>query len=665
MTNPHQFSLKIKNYKCFGNKAKGFDQIKPLNLILGRNNSGKSTLLDFIEDLGKHNSATKYLQDSYRSIPEKNSAEMRRIHQEAQEMISIPDFFWHNKAAPEIIIGVTLEEEYLKRHFPEQTQINNSDLVKILLPENSKSRSHISNPRLSYWDIGKNYINSKATLLYKLTLRSHYAGGDQYKVESTRELIDVSLECKQFDVLKKLSLFLKENPHHSHFRLYEDEYKKIETALSKSALEQLKNSFDLFASKQFKRICPDRNILPEEDNINDLDISGDGRGVTNIIQNFYNQEVLDRNIIESNILSDLNQIFRGDAEFLSIMPRKKKDGKWEIALEEENKGLILLSQSGSSLKTVMILLVYLNLIPIVEKKKLSDYVFSVEELENNLHPSLLRRLLAYMSDKAKKDNCIFFMATHSSVAIDMFSSDVDAQIIHVTHDSKSSNVEVITGHLASIAILEDLGVRASDLLQANGVVWVEGPSDVVYIEKWLEMYCKENQKPSLDRGVQYEFQMFGGALLDSLCLIKNGSSSEGEEYKKLVSMLSFSRNAFVVIDSDAVKKRVKGHDKIVDKSKFSSAKRYIKSQFEELSRHGLNLGLWYKAGNVEIRTLEEYLDKNTIESFGTQDQSKKTKKLYAQMVAQSWNETKSLDDFPHGLKKEIENLYQSIMKWNQ
>ena len=395
-----------------------------------------------------------------------------------------------------------------------------------------------------------------------------------------------------------------------------------------------------------------------------MNISGDGKGVTNIIQNFYNQEILDRNIIEAHILNDLNQIFRGDAEFLNITPRKKIDGKWEIALEEERKGLISLSQSGSSLKTVMILLVYLHLIPIVEGYNLSNYVFSIEELENNLHPSLLRRLLTYISVKAKKDNCIFFMATHSSVAIDMFSGEKDAQIIHVTHDSKSSNVEVVTSHLNSIAVLEDLGVRASDLLQANGIVWVEGPSDVVYIEKWLEIYCKENQKAPLDRGLQYEFQMFGGALLDSLCLIKNGSS-EMEEYKKLVSMLSFSRNAFVVIDSDAVKKRVKGHNKIVDKSKFSAAKRYIKNQFEELGRHDLNLGLWYKAGNTKIRTLEEYLDKDTVEEFGSQESSNKTKKIYAQVVTQSWDETKTLDDFPNNLKREIETLYQLIMKWNQ
>jgi putative ATP-dependent endonuclease of the OLD family len=42
-------SLKAKNLKCFGDTACGFDQIKPINIAIGRNNSGKSTLLDLLE----------------------------------------------------------------------------------------------------------------------------------------------------------------------------------------------------------------------------------------------------------------------------------------------------------------------------------------------------------------------------------------------------------------------------------------------------------------------------------------------------------------------------------------------------------------------------------------------------------------------------------------
>ena len=575
-------------------------------------------------------------------------------------MIDTPKSFWHNKAQPDLSVEIKLREKFLAQNFSQQIFINDQKYASALFPEKFRqTRPYMQNIQISYRDIGEKYIGSRAIMKYKLSLKNDY--GTKFRVESIKELVDIELGSGEINPLDQLSNLANRS---DHANAYKTDLKKLEDSLLRSAVQQLEQDFTPFLKKRFKRISPDRNILPEEDDIENLEVRGDGRGVTNIIQNFYNQEILDRSVIERDILKDLNQIFEGDAEFLSITPRKKRNGKWEIALEEESKGLISLSQSGSSLKTVMILLVHIHLVPITEKENLSNYIFSIEELENNLHPSLLRRLLMYISKRAKKDECIFFMATHSSIAIDMFIGDEDAQILHVTHDSNSSTVGIVTSHLKCLPVLEDLGVRASDLLQANGIVWVEGPSDVLYIEKWLEMYCRENQKELLDRGIQYEFQMFGGALLDSLCLVKNGAEEE-EEYKKLVSMLSFSRNAFVVIDSDAVKKNVKGNEKIVDKSKFSLAKKYIKTQFEELSKHDLNLGLWYKAGNTSIRTLEEYLDRDTLDNFGTQEASKKTKKIYAQMVTQSWNNDKKIEDFPHSLKKEVEVLYRMISKWNQ
>jgi len=49
MKNFDGFSIKVKHYKCFGDPEQGFDDIKPINLIIGRNNSGKSTLLELID----------------------------------------------------------------------------------------------------------------------------------------------------------------------------------------------------------------------------------------------------------------------------------------------------------------------------------------------------------------------------------------------------------------------------------------------------------------------------------------------------------------------------------------------------------------------------------------------------------------------------------------
>ena len=172
-----------------------------------------------------------------------------------------------------------------------------------------------------------------------------------------------------------------------------------------------------------------------------------------------------------------------------------------------------------------------------------------------------------------------FIASHSPVLINEFLSMEEAAIFEIDSCWMDHNVgvnrldfngaerkEFMTArqlspqttvrNISGIAhsVLDALGASGADLLQCNGVVWVEGPSDVVYLEKWLDMYASENEFPAWRRGRNFEFQIYGGSILDSLCLIKDGSSSSEIENNKLVEMFSFSRNAFIIIDSDAVKK---------------------------------------------------------------------------------------------------------------
>jgi putative ATP-dependent endonuclease of OLD family len=59
--------------------------------------------------------------------------------------------------------------------------------------------------------------------------------------------------------------------------------------------------------------------------------------------------------------------------------------------------------------------------------------------------------------------------------------------------------------------LEDLGYHASDLLQSNGVIWVEGPTDRLYLLKWLELTGLK-AKEDLD----FTIMFYGGRLLSHL-----------------------------------------------------------------------------------------------------------------------------------------------------
>ncbi|MEM9060385.1 MAG: AAA family ATPase [Pseudomonadota bacterium] len=217
--------------------------------------------------------------------------------------------------------------------------------------------------------------------------------------------------------------------------------------------------------------------------------------------------------------------------------------------------------------------------------------------------------------------------------------------------------EVRKVNSSASSILDGLGCRGADLLQCNGVIWVEGPSDVIYIRKWLDIYSKERNGPTFVQGRDYEFQMFGGTLLDSLCAIQ-GAGDDPHEWKKVVEMFSFSRNAVVVIDSDARRDPKTG--KLYDSSNFGSAKDYIENQFKELKSQDYNLALWFEKGNEEISTIEDYITEEL--SAGV---PKLTKKLRAQRIVNKWSDEVTLSSFKDGLETNVERIWLAIEAWNR
>lgn len=80
-------------------------------------------------------------------------------------------------------------------------------------------------------------------------------------------------------------------------------------------------------------------------------------------------------------------------------------------------------------------------------------------------------------------------------------------------------------------------MRASQLIQSNIVIWVEGPSDRIYIKKWIELKSKN----SLIENKHLSFLMYGGSNLSGYDLFSN---------EKNIGILKTSRYAIIVCDSD-------------------------------------------------------------------------------------------------------------------
>lgn len=303
------------------------------------------------------------------------------------------------------------------------------------------------------------------------------------------------------------------------------------------------------------RLDADRDLV-KEPYTHEFTLKSNGEGATNIVQSYINSSNLDRDLIQVRLLTALNVIFTPDAVFSEMVVQHHFDtDTWEIYFGEEGKGLVPLSASGSGLKTVILTLLNLLVRPDFEKKDIANYIFSFEELENNLHPSLQRNLFSFLLDYAQSKDCHIFLTTHSHVAIDLFHGENDAQILHV----KKQNGDVLGLILDDLnrgySILDDLGAKASDILQANGIIWVEGPSDRIYLNKFIDLWGGGAYK----EGHHYQFIYYGGSVLAHI-----DASTPEADLQEAVSAIKINRNFIFACDSDRKNKNGKLKSRVTE-----------------------------------------------------------------------------------------------------
>ena len=318
--------------------------------------------------------------------------------------------------------------------------------------------------------------------------------------------------------------------------------------------QALRNPTHKLSSTNFRRLLADRDIRPEQEQTG-LALHPNGEGASNIIRRFILSSAteLPREVIQQDLRSALNEIFHNDGHFSEIQANVHDDASaelinnWEVYLGEETKGLVPLSQSGSGLKTVILVLLNLLVVPKMEKKEACEYTFAFEELENNLHPALLRRLLIYLENFAVNQECAVFLTTHSSTALDVFGISDNAQIIHVSHDGEGAQATRVSAQFDQLSVVSELGAKPSDLLQANGIIWVEGPSDRVYLNRWIQIHSDG----AFSEGRDYQCAFYGGSLLARTQFVP----ADGQVDNELANLLRVNPNIVVVCDSD---RRAKG-----------------------------------------------------------------------------------------------------------
>ncbi len=561
-------SLKIKNYKHFGDSYIGFDKLENLNILVGQNNIGKSTLLQAIEILISEDRKNREISSNTK-----------------------------------LEFGFCPSEHDIKNAFKEDTSGG-------LIGGN-------------HFTFGKKYINECLSFEYQPLRR---------------------IETEKVTLSNIPGLSQVQCTHYKQI----DNFTNLANNYLNNNIRRLK----------LIKLSADRNLVPEIQNSN-RKIAEDGAGATNLLRQYLNVANLPNEVVDKDILNALNQIMKPENYFERIMCQEVEttggaSSQWEVQLVNEN-GKIPISSSGSGLRTILLVLIKIFLETRENENSLNNIIFIFEELENNLHPAIQRNLFEFLYQWANENNSQIFLTTHSTVPINMFSGRDNVTLTHI----KKENNQIITNSALSFIenedILMSLGVRASDILQSNAVIWVEGPSDRIYINKWIELYSKG----TLKENIHYQILFYGGRLLSHL-------TGKVDESNELIQLFRANLHSIIVIDSDKTdsKKRI-NQTKLRIKKEFMQNQAIVWiTQGKEIENY-LSRNIFNKVYKVnkqigQYEKIDEFLNKNSkkknMGNYYVTHKVSESISIAKEMLLEDLN---ILD-----LERQISTIVKQIKTWN-
>ena len=293
--------------------------------------------------------------------------------------------------------------------------------------------------------------------------------------------------------------------------------------------------------QHFAKFIPLVHRIPEFRQIRDGEpYSFDGTGLVSLLASLKSPDVgKDEDKAKfARIQALVQRLLHLPGAMLDVPP----EDPTKIIVEHDGLRLPMVGSYGTGVHELVILVTAIT--------SQENVLWCIEEPEIHFHPTLQQEFLEYATTETENQ---YLISTHSPTLINAHGSmptDVSSeiQVFHLRLQNNTTVGSPIAKDEQSLVALADLGVKASDILQTNGVVWVEGPSDRIYLRRWIEVVA-----PELAEGVDYSIVLYGGKdNLGHLSAVRDkvSDSAEDEGSDGPLDILRINQNAIVVIDSD-------------------------------------------------------------------------------------------------------------------
>jgi len=494
-------NLAIAGYRSFGRTTQYFDCFSKVNLLIGRNNAGKSNFIRFLSEV----------------YPK--SDKIKSLHEYDPLSRHLPE------GAP-MLIGVG-EEVF-------------SQDGKIALREGHRLLTNNMHPHI------KNLASDVFAKIYKVK----------------KDLDCTNLCWTIFNIQSGINL--NETWVEAVSKISDRDIEKLWQTLTNMHGGERASNWEPAIIKMAQSKLPSANIMVIPA-IRQIGVKGtnsegfDGNGIIERLARLQNPSVHNQT---------LRQSFQEITDFLRNVT-ESPEATIEVPYERDTINVHMdgktlpLDSLGSGIHEVIILAVAATV--------LSNHVVCIEEPELHLNPILQRKLMWYLSKHTSNQ---YFITTHSAALMDTPGSE----IYHIRLNNGASNVERVTSDSQKSNVCEDLGYHPSDLLQANCIILVEGPSDRIYLNFWIH-----SMNQDLIEGVHYSIMFYGGRLASHLSIAEIQDNAEN-----FILLRKLNRRGMIVIDSDRSSKN----------APINSTKQRLEEEFNVGPGHA-----WITSG----REIENYL----------------------------------------------------------